>query len=58
MKNAIKDSLFFFKDTLQNLIILGIYLLPFLVILVLVGYAFYKLGKKFKKNRPNKENKL
>lgn len=58
MKNAINDSLFFFKDTLQNLIILGIYLLPFLVILVLVGYAFYKLGKKFKKNRPNKENKL
>ncbi len=58
IKNAISDSLFFFKDTLQNLIILGIYLLPFLAILALVGYAFYKLGKKYKKNRPDKENKL
>lgn len=58
IKNAINDSLYFFKDTLQNLIIAGIYLLPFIVILAVVVYVIYKFGKKLRRNKPDKENKL
>ena len=50
VKNAIADSLYFFTDTLQELIIALIYLLPFLVIIavvVIVGVRFYR---KYKKN--------
>lgn len=51
VKNAIADSLYFFTDTLQGLIIALIYLLPFLVIIavvVIVGVRFYR---KYKKNK-------
>lgn len=49
--DAINDSIYFFKNTLQKLIILLIYLLPFIVIFGMIGFAIYKSIVKYKKNR-------
>lgn len=52
VENAIKDSIFFFKDTLQGLVILLIYLFPFLVIVGIILFVVVRYLKKFKKNKP------
>lgn len=54
VQNAINDSIFFFKDTLENLAILLIYLFPFLVIVAVVLYIVIRILKKLKKNKPEK----
>lgn len=54
VKNAINDSIFFFKDTLQGLVILLIYLFPFLVIVAVLLFIVIRFIKKYKKNKPNK----
>lgn len=54
VKNAINDSIFFFKDTLQGLVILLIYLFPFLVIVAVILYVVIRYIKKLKKNKLEK----
>lgn len=51
--NAINDSLYSFKKTMQNLTISLIYLLPFLIILGIIVFIALKLMNriKFKKNK-------
>lgn len=49
--DAINNSIYFFKDTLQRLIVFLIYLLPFIVMLVIIGFPIYKLIVKYKKNK-------
>ena len=51
VKNAINDSIYFFKNTLEGLVILLIYLLPFIVIIGIVIYIVIKALKKYKKNK-------
>lgn len=52
VKNAINDSIFFFKDTLQGLVILLIYLFPFLIIVAVLLFIVIRFLKKYKKNKP------
>lgn len=49
--DAINNSIYFFKNTLQRLIIFLIYLLPFIVIFGIIGFAIYKGVIKYRKNR-------
>ncbi|WFA08455.1 DUF4349 domain-containing protein [Tissierella sp. Yu-01] len=51
VKNAIADSLYFFTDTLQGLIIALIYLLPFLVIIAVVVFVGVRFYRKYKKDK-------
>ena len=51
VKNAIADSLYFFTDTLQGLIIALIYLLPFLVIISVVVFVGVRFYRKYKKDK-------
>lgn len=46
--NAINNSLYSFKKTMENLTISLIYLLPFLIILGIIGFIVLKLWKRFK----------
>ncbi len=57
IKNAISDSLYSFKTTLQDLIIILIYMLPFLLILGVLVFVAIKVFRKIKKDRPLKPNK-
>ena len=57
IKNAISDSLYSFKTTLQDLIIILIYMLPFLIILAVLVFVVVKVLRKVKKERPQKPNK-
>lgn len=57
IKNAISDSLYSFRTTLEDLIIILIYMLPFLVILAVIVFVVIKVLKKVKKERPQKPNK-
>ncbi len=52
VKNAFNDSLYFFKDAVEDLIIALIYLLPFLVIISVVVFIGVKYYKNHKKNKP------
>lgn len=54
VKNAINNSLYSFKKTMQNLTISLIYGLPFLIVLALVLFVAYKLVHWFRKIRINK----
>lgn len=49
--DAINNSIYFFKNTLQRLIVFLIYLLPFVVMLVIIGFPIYKFMVKYKKNK-------
>ena len=51
VKNAINDSIYFFKNTLEGLAILLIYLLPFIVIVGIIIYVVLRFIKKNKKNK-------
>lgn len=53
VKNAINDSLYSFKKTMQNLTISLIYLLPFIIILAVILFIAFKIIKKIniKKNK-------
>ena len=57
IKNAISDSLYSFRTTLEDLIIILIYMLPFLIILAVIVFVVVKVLKKLKKDRPQKPNK-
>lgn len=52
VKNAINDSLFAFKNSLQGLVIFLIYALPFIIIIALIVYVVIKVLTKRKKNKP------
>jgi len=52
VKNAIDDSLYAFKNTLQGLVIFFIYALPFIIIIAVVVYVVMKLLMRRKKNKP------
>lgn len=47
IKNAIEDSLFGFKDGLQNMVIGFIYIAPFLILLGVLSYVVYRVFKRF-----------
>ncbi len=49
--DAIGNSMYFFKNTLQQLIILIIYLLPFIIVLGVIGFFAYKIMIKYRKNK-------
>lgn len=51
IKNAINNSLYFFKDTLEGLIIALIYLSPFLIIFGVVIFVVVKWFRKIRKNK-------
>lgn len=53
VKNAIEGSLYGFKNSMQNLFISLIYMLPFLIIIGLVLFIFYKIVKRFNIFRKN-----
>lgn len=46
ISNAINDSLYSFKKTMQNLTISLIYLLPFIIILGVILFIVFKISKK------------
>lgn len=52
VKNAINDSIYFFRNTLEGLAILMIYVLPFLIIIAILVYLAYKIIKKYRKDKP------
>ncbi|HSH36107.1 DUF4349 domain-containing protein [Schnuerera sp.] len=47
--DAFNDSLYFFKNTLEKLVILLIYLLPFIIILGVIGFVVHKGMVKYRK---------
>lgn len=49
--DAIDDSLYFFKNTLERLVIVMIYLLPFIVIISIIVFAGYKGIIRYKKKK-------
>lgn len=49
--NAIKDSMFFFKKSLENIILLSIYVLPFALVIGALAYLLIKFIKKIKKTK-------
>lgn len=49
--DAIDESLYFFKNTLEKLVILLIYLLPFIIVLGLIGFLVHKGIVKYKKSK-------
>lgn len=51
--NALGDSIYFFKNTLEKLVILMIYLLPFIILFGIIGYVVYKALIRYKKNKMN-----
>lgn len=51
ISDAIGDSIYFFRNTLEDLIILLIYVLPFIVILGVIAYAVYRFIIKPRKNK-------
>ncbi|MCF6466767.1 DUF4349 domain-containing protein [Clostridium sp. Cult2] len=53
ISDALNDSLYFFKNTLEKLIILLIYLLPFIIIFGALGFVLYKGIVKYKKKKDN-----
>lgn len=52
IKNALSDSLYSFRTTLEDLIIVLIYMLPFLIILAVIIFVVLKVIQKAKKNKP------
>ena len=50
IKNAIEDSLFGFKNTMQNFVITFIYLIPFSIVLGVLVYIGYIIFRKIRKN--------
>lgn len=53
VSNALGDSIYFFKNTLEKLVILMIYLLPFIILFGIIGYVVYKALIRYKKNKMN-----
>ena len=51
VKNAIEDSLYSFRNSMQNLVISLIYLLPFILVLVVVLLVVYYLIKRIRINK-------
>ena len=51
IKNAIEDSLFGFKNGLQNMFIGFIYVAPFLILLGIISYVVYRVFKRFAINK-------
>lgn len=50
IKNAIEDSLFSFKNSMEGLVIWFIYMIPFIVILAILAYIGYIIFKRIRKN--------
>ena len=50
--NAFKDSIYFFTNNIENLIISLIYFLPYALIIAVVLYILYRIKKKFKHKTP------
>lgn len=51
MKNAFNNSIYGFKNSIENFIISFIYLLPFILVLGIFIYLVYMLTKRFAKRR-------
>ncbi|NLJ97769.1 MAG: DUF4349 domain-containing protein [Tissierellia bacterium] len=49
--NAISDSIFFFKKSLENLILLLVYIFPFALIIAIIAYFVIRILKKIKKSK-------
>lgn len=52
--NALRNSLYSFRVSMENLIISLIYMIPFLVILAVIVYIAIRLAKKYRRNNQNK----
>lgn len=52
--NAMRNSLYSFRVSMENLTISLIYMIPFLIILAIIAYIAVRLAKKYRKNNQNK----
>lgn len=53
IKNAMEDSLFGFKNGLQNMVIGFIYIAPFLILLAIILFVVFKVIGKIRTNKNN-----
>lgn len=53
IKNAIEDSLFGFKNGLQNMVIGSIYIAPFLILLGIILFVVFRVVQKIRINKNN-----
>lgn len=58
IKNAFQDSIYFFLNTIQKLVIVFIYLLPYLLILVVLLLIALAIKKRVDKKMLDRENHL
>lgn len=55
IKNAFSDSFYFFSSNLQGLIIFLVYFLPYLIVLLIIGFLVYMFLKRKKKLPKSKD---
>ena len=53
IKNAIEDSIFGFKNGLQNMVIGFIYMAPFLILLGIILFIVFRVVQKIRINKNN-----
>lgn len=58
IKNAFSDSMYFFANSFQSLIISLIYFLPYLLIILVIVFVVYKFINRRKKKLSKKSNNL